>query len=395
VSEIRVYDWRGNLRDLAYLRSRYGNFIIQEAPAGSGPVYKISALRERAESDFDPAHLATLRGTSAEAAWREAVAVRADAALVVRVLDSAGRPLQGQGVAYYWPDAPVDAGAGPAGGVIPGMVPGRALLGITSDTGSVGLGMGRGAYFWPGSGEIGPHAIWMHGAATRSDIILGAGMVAMTNHYHYDVEFMRLDGDPGDEEGTVRFYDEHGMEQGAAWAQDLFGVQVVHDPWTLPVFELVALVAASGFDKTLTVTVLDENEFPMQGQLVGFIPRDVGGNGQRGETDSSGRVDFGMDDAHRFYVPSEQGHWCVGLVDKPSQIYESAGWVFLGKKDPGRWFNPVFKLVLEPDVPDPDPPDPPDPDPPEPPAADEFQVAVLRNLEDIKALLAEILDASL
>lgn len=395
MSEIRVYDWRGNLRDLAYLRSRYGNFIIQEAPAGAGPVYKIAALRERAESDFDPAHLATLRGTAAEAAWLQTLAVRADAALVVRVLDSAGRPLQGHGVAYYWPDAPVDAGAGPVGGVIPGMVPNRALLSITSDTGTTGLGMGRGAYFWPGSGEIGPHAVWMHGAATRSDIIFGPGMVAMTNHYHYDVEFMRLDGDPGDEEGTVLFYDEHGQEQTPAWALDLFGVQAVHDPGVLPVFELVALVAASGFDKMMTVTVLDDDGFPMAGQLVSLGPRDVAGDVRRGETDGEGRVDFGMDSTHRYYVPSEQGHWAVGLSDKPSHVYNSAGWVFTGNKNPGRWFNPVFRLVLEPYVPDPEPPDPPDPDPPEPPAADEFQVAVIKGLEDIKALLAELLDASL
>ena len=38
---IKVYDWEGNERDLAYLKNKYGNFIIQPAATGQGPAYQI------------------------------------------------------------------------------------------------------------------------------------------------------------------------------------------------------------------------------------------------------------------------------------------------------------------------------------------------------------------
>lgn len=168
--DIKVYDWEGNQRDLAYLTGKYGNFIIQPAADGEGLVYKISALREKVE---------------------------APATLVVRVVDDTGSSLEGIRVAWYWPDAPEDPNAGPMGGVPPSMRPDRCVSGWTNTSGDAGFGMGRGAYYFPNQGQIGPHATWIHGPATRSDVIQGLGMLGGTNHDHFDVEFSRLEEEPG------------------------------------------------------------------------------------------------------------------------------------------------------------------------------------------------------
>jgi len=163
--DIRVYDWQGDERDLAYLRARYGDFVVHAAPPGEGPVYKLSALREK---------------------------INTAATVVVRVTSQDGAPIEGVQVAWYWPDAPADPHAGPQGGLPPQMRPERAVTGLTNLNGDTGFGMGRGAYFFPSQGQIGPHATWIYGQVTRSDVVLGLGMVGQTNHDHYDVEFVRV-----------------------------------------------------------------------------------------------------------------------------------------------------------------------------------------------------------
>ncbi|MGD8623550.1 MAG: hypothetical protein PVF47_06795 [Anaerolineae bacterium] len=163
---IRVYDWQGNERTMAYITDKYGNFEIKEAAAGDGPAFKIVALREK---------------------------VNTAATLVVRVSDASGVPLEGVRVAWYWSDAPQDPNAGPLGGALPQMVVGRAVNGLTNLNGDVGFGMGKGAYYWPAQGQIGPHAVWVHGSAVRSDLLFGLGMIGATNHDHFDVEFARVE----------------------------------------------------------------------------------------------------------------------------------------------------------------------------------------------------------
>ena len=116
----------------------------------------------------------------------------AAATLVVRVTNKDGAPIEGLQVAWYWPDAPDDPYAGPQGGLPPQMRPQRAVTGFTNINGDTGFGMGRGAYFFPSQGQIGPHATWIYGQATRSDVILGLGMLGQTNHDHYDVEFVSV-----------------------------------------------------------------------------------------------------------------------------------------------------------------------------------------------------------
>ncbi len=163
--DISVYDWQGNGRDTAYLRARYGDFVVHPAPAGEGPVYKLSALREKIDTA---------------------------ATLVVRVMNQDGTPLEGVQVAWYWPDAPLDANCGPQGGIPPHMRPDRAVAGFTNLNGDTGFGMGRGAYYFPSQAQTGPHATWVYGRATRSDVITGLGMLGQTNHDHFDVEFVRV-----------------------------------------------------------------------------------------------------------------------------------------------------------------------------------------------------------
>jgi hypothetical protein len=166
MATIRVYDWQGNLRTMDYLKAKYGDFVIQPAATGSGPAYEIVALREKANTA---------------------------ATLVIRVSDEHGAPVDMCKVAWYWPDAPEDPDAGPLGGVLPAMRPDRAVDGLTNLNGDVGFGMGGGAFYWPSQGEIGPHAAWVYGSDTRSDIILGLGMVGGTNHDHFDVEFALME----------------------------------------------------------------------------------------------------------------------------------------------------------------------------------------------------------
>jgi hypothetical protein len=166
---IRVYDAEGVERDLGWLQEKYGNFAIQLAADGDGPSYRIAALRERVDTD---------------------------AVLRVRIVDEAGALLTGVPVAWYWSGAPEDADCGPLGGVLPEMVAGRCYRDQTRSDGVIGFVMGDGARYSPDLGQRGPHAVWVYGATTRSDLILGLGMLAGTENNHFDVEYQREGGEP-------------------------------------------------------------------------------------------------------------------------------------------------------------------------------------------------------
>lgn len=140
----------------------------------------------------------------------------------------------------------------------------------------------------------------------------------------------------------VRFYDESGSERDLSWAEDLYGIQVVHDPGVFPVFELIALHAASGQDKVLTITVQGEAGQPLPGLLVGVGPRDVVGEVQKETTDIAGQARLSLDDAHLYDLPV-QGHYACAVIEEASHVYNSAGWVNPGKDRPASWLNPVFR----------------------------------------------------
>jgi hypothetical protein len=178
-----VLDADGNPRSLDWLRDKYGPFVIYNAPPlrpGENPrTWRITTLREKRN---------------------------APATIVVKTLSRAERgdlqPQAGVKVAWYWPDADLDAAAGPVGAPFEGVTPNRAVHGYANGEGDTGFAMGDGAYYWPDRGERGPHALWIYGAETRSDLFLGLGMLPGTNHDHIDVEYMLMDDEEEPEPET-------------------------------------------------------------------------------------------------------------------------------------------------------------------------------------------------
>ena len=149
---IRVFDYEGQEQDWAWLQETFGAVSIQ---AGSGSLCA-SELR----------------------------AVKDDATLMVRVLDAQGQPVEGITVVFYWPDAPA----------LPPELVGCFELGVYAATkyypdpgvGTVGFGMGPGAYYQPPA--AGPHTVWV--GVNGSECVLGLGMLWGTNHYHLDPTFV-------------------------------------------------------------------------------------------------------------------------------------------------------------------------------------------------------------
>jgi len=171
-----VFDSAGNPRDLAWLRAKYGPFVIHKPrplPEGYTALeWQVTALREK---------------------------LNAPAALVVQTRNTQHDLQPSVKVAWYWPDADADPEAGPLGAPYEGVTPGRAVHGFTNVNGDTGFAMGNGAYYWADRGERGPHATWIHGAETRSQLLLGLGMLAGTNHFHFDVEFSLVPVTGGEE----------------------------------------------------------------------------------------------------------------------------------------------------------------------------------------------------
>lgn len=163
---IEVVDANGNTRDEVYLLAKYGPYQIYRPVVPEGTkVWRIVRLVERVDTN---------------------------SSIQVTMSDKYGnRPLTR--VAWYWPDAPIDIWAGPADGLVTGMVPGRAVELVTKNDGTVTGDMGRGAYYDPAKGERGPHGMWAYGHETHSDVIRGLGMIVGTNHDHFDVEFEEVE----------------------------------------------------------------------------------------------------------------------------------------------------------------------------------------------------------
>ena len=127
---IRFYDGTGAQRDDKWLAENYGNVSVTVAGATA---YGQVDLRE------------SLNGA---------------AALVVTCRDKDGAAIGGKAVTFGWPDGTVS--------------------GVTESNGSVGFGMGGGAYYrLP---ESGPHYIETGGVR-----VAGLGMKWGTNHDHLDV----------------------------------------------------------------------------------------------------------------------------------------------------------------------------------------------------------------
>lgn len=175
MTEIAVYDTTGEPRSLTWALDKYGPFLIYPAEPRFEPnrIWRLTALREKNDAAF----IATTRSQDRE-------------------------PQPGVRVCFYWPDAPTLQEAGPLGAPFPGITPNRAVSGYTDIAGHVGFGMGPGAQYDAASGERGPHAAWIYGANTRSDVILGLGMIP-DDHLHLNAEWTLIAEEPNSDEDLV------------------------------------------------------------------------------------------------------------------------------------------------------------------------------------------------
>ena len=174
--EIQVFDTAGNPRTIEWLREKYGPFRIHNPPpipeGETAQVWRITALREKCN---------------------------AAAAIVVRTLDEDGNPLEGVQVCWYWGGARPDPDAGPMGAPYPDIAPNQNDGGPTNSNGDVGFAMGTAAYYHAELGIRGPHAVWIRGYSTRSDLFDGLGMLPGTTHDHIDVEYTLFEEEGGEE----------------------------------------------------------------------------------------------------------------------------------------------------------------------------------------------------
>lgn len=190
------YDRYGQEQPWSALVAQFGEIVVHRAPAEYGDVvWRCVALIERAPIDAGregqvAGWLRQYRAVVAQLVGK--LGTREAATVIVRHEYADGSPVTGLRAAWYWPDAPEDPACGPAGGVPAGMTPGRCVSGLTNAEGLIGHAMGEGAYYWPDQGQIGPHAIWVYGAAMPSDVVLGLGMLPGTNHEHLDAVMRQM-----------------------------------------------------------------------------------------------------------------------------------------------------------------------------------------------------------
>jgi len=176
-AELTIYDKSGEIQTLDWARAKYGPFVIYPAPppaTGEALAWKITALREKNDSTF-----------IAKACLPACLPVQTGADRGRQATNGAGVPAPGARICFYWPDAPRLDNAGPLGTPFDGITANRAVSGFANANGDVGFAMGPGANYFPDKGERGPHAAWIHGANTRSDVLLGIGMIP-DDHLHLD-----------------------------------------------------------------------------------------------------------------------------------------------------------------------------------------------------------------
>jgi len=181
---IKVFDRYGVQRDWMWLVEHYGEVVIHYA--NPGPGWRVIEMWENA----DPLTNETTSHTGAY------IGIQAAAIIMVQVRGADGLPEEDIPVAWYWPDAPLDPEAGPANGLPAGMIPGRADgPGYTNAEGNVDFAMGPGAYYDPATGNA-PHAVWVYGQGTNSDVVFHLGMIAGTNHDSVWPVFMWINDPP-------------------------------------------------------------------------------------------------------------------------------------------------------------------------------------------------------
>jgi len=168
--DIKVMDLEYKERDFEYAKSKYGVAFRRAEVAPGEKVYRLVELWEKS----------------------------GPASLITQVLNEDGSPMANVDVAFYWPDAPDPPD--PPTEVYAHDWYGKFVHGPTNVNGDVGPGMGPGAYH--GTGEGGPHAVWVRDPNIPSDICEKLGMLAGTFHDHLDQKFqlMTVPGEIEEEE---------------------------------------------------------------------------------------------------------------------------------------------------------------------------------------------------
>lgn len=152
---IKVYDAKGNERDLKWAMEKYNiEFIFVP---GDVDHWEVVALHEQ------------IGNTS----------------MTVRLV---GDDVDEIPIAFYWREAPYES--------LPEEPKPRHVAQLTDKEGQVGFGMGGGAYYRPDEGQYGPHAVWvaMYPDHT-SDCVDGLGMVGRTFHAHLEPTFQFVRGE--------------------------------------------------------------------------------------------------------------------------------------------------------------------------------------------------------
>jgi len=109
------------------------------------------------------------------------------AAIVVKVVDEFGNPLEGIEVVRYWPGAPT---LPDFSGTTAYQWTTIGVHGPTNAEGDIGFGMGTGDYYWlPATAVSG---VYVADFAGYGDYVGGLGMLGATDHCHLDVQFSKL-----------------------------------------------------------------------------------------------------------------------------------------------------------------------------------------------------------
>ena len=161
-TEVTIYDYDGNVVDQAWLANEFG-------PVAWAPVepwdnkditYRLTELH--AQCDY--------------------------ATLKVCVEDANGNPINGVSVVRYWPGAP----ALPDFSDLTYQWTSLGVYGPTEGEGCIGFGMGAGDYYYPSEGQIGASSVYVADVNGPSDMMIGLGMIAATNHCHLDTVFQAV-----------------------------------------------------------------------------------------------------------------------------------------------------------------------------------------------------------
>lgn len=146
----RVYDKNGQERDIAWLRSEYGNIQIERA---TGQRFELTEIRE----------------------------TDGPTVLMVGLIGETGAPHPGQPVGHWWPNANAAMTSDLTPGNFKTLPYTRAAYERTDGSGWTGFGLGGGSYYDPAASS-GPDTIWVLSPSLPSDIVRGLGWKAGTNH---------------------------------------------------------------------------------------------------------------------------------------------------------------------------------------------------------------------